>query len=649
MFSFPFVFGDPETALQSPNSLVITDKVAAKYFGHDNPLGKTLTLNNGQDFIVSGVIQIPSRSHLQLDFISSLPERLTDDWNWRDPSYVLLDKNASVADVKQKISGALSKHSPYPFADTLKVDLLPFTKVYLDFGRMTYVYIFSVISIFILLIACINYMNLATACSASRSREVGLRKVMGAKRPELIQQFLGESILMSIFGLGISLVLVRIGLPFLNGMTSKQLTFSLLGSHSMYLYLFGLIFVVGLVSGAYPAFFLSANRPVDTLKSSVNFQSRRSSFRVVTVVGQFAISILLIACTAIVFRQLQYVQNRPLGMNTEYVIKIPINRTVLGRFNAYKAQLLQNFRILSVTAGQSVPFNEDNKTGGVDWDGKDPDFSPNIRYTISHFDYIETFGMEVVEGRSFNSGSSADMSNFVVNEEAVKYMGMENPIGQRLEFWQTEGSIIGVVKNYHHVSLHREIMPHVFCINPRNYRALRFIFVKIAADNIPDSLKYIRETTKNFSPNFPYEYAFLDQGVEDMYQAEKRLGKIFSSFAFLAIFISCLGIFGLASFSAERRTKEIGIRKVLGASVSHIVVLLSKEFSRWIILANIIAWPVGWYVMHKWLQNFAYRSSLNPLVFLLAGMLSLLIAALPVGYQAVKAAVTDPVDSLRYE
>jgi ABC-type antimicrobial peptide transport system permease subunit len=649
MFSFPFVFGAPGTAFQTPNSLVITDKAAAKYFGHDNPLGKVLTLNNREDYVISGVIRIPPNSHLQLDFVAPLTDRLIDDWNWRDPSYVLLDRNASVEVVRQKIAQSLSKHSPYPFADTLKVDLLPFTKVHLDFGRRTYVYIFSLISVFILLIACINYMNLATACSVNRSREVGLRKVMGAKRSELIQQFLGESILMSALGLGISLILVKIGLPFLNGLTSKQLTFSLLGIHSMYLYLFGLIFVVGLVSGAYPAFFLSRNKPVDTFKSSLNLKSRRSYFRVATVVGQFAISILLIACTAVVFRQISYVQNRPLGLSTDYVIKVPINRMLLTRLNAYKAQLLQNSHILNVTAGQSVPFNEDNKTGGLDWDGKNPDFSPNVRYTISHFDYIETFGMEVVKGRSFNSGSSADLSNFVINEEAAKYMGMEDPIGKRLRFWDTEGTIIGVVKNYHHVSLHREIMPHVFCIHPRNYRALRFIFVKIAAENIPDSLKFIRETTKTFSPDFPYEYAFLDQGVEDMYQAEQKLGKIFSSFAFLAVFISCLGIFGLASFTAEKRTKEIGIRKVLGASVSHIVMLLSKEFSRWILLANLIAWPIGWFAMHKWLQNFAYRANLNPLVFLLAGLLSLLIAALPVGYQAVKAAVTDPVDSLRYE
>jgi putative ABC transport system permease protein len=649
MFSFLFLYGSAETVLQSPNSLVITDKIATKYFGHDNPMGKVLTLNNSDDLVVTGVISIPSNSQLQMDFIALLPDRLDNDWNWRDPSYVLLEKNASLRDVKEKIAGALSRHSPYPFADTLKVDLLPFTRVHLDFGRRMYVYIFSVIAAFILLIACVNYMNLATATSSNRTREVGLRKVMGAKRPELIQQFLGESILMSALAFVLSLVLVKIGLPFLNSLTSKQLKFDLLPDLTMYLYLLGLIFIVGLTSGLYPAFFLSANSPLDTLKASRISRTKRFSFRVVTVIGQFAISVLLIACTAVVFRQMSYIQKTPLGFKTDHVVNVPLNPSLLNRFQSYKDKLLQNSSVLNVTAGQAVPYDEDYKTSGVEWAGKDPEMAPNMRYTISCVDYIETFGMEVVDGRSFQSGSTADLRNYVINEEAAKYMGMKDPVGQRLSFWGTAGTIIGVIKNYHHVSLHREIMPHIFTVNPRHYSALRFVFIKIAAVNVPDTLKYIEETSMSFAPQFPYEYGFIDQGVQDLYQAEQKLGKIFSYFAFLAIFISCLGIFGLASFTAEKKTKEIGIRKVLGASISNIVILLSKEFSRWILLANLIAWPIGWYAMHKWLENFAYRAGLNPLLFVFAGVLSFVIAALPVCYQAVKAALADPVDSLRYE
>ncbi len=649
MFSFPFVYGNAESAFRDPHSLVITDRIAAKYFGRDNPMGKTLTLNNKEDLVVTGVINIPSNSHLQMDFIARLPERLDSDWNWRDPSYVLLKGDSSLSDVREKIEGALSRHSPYSIADIFKIDILPLARVHLSFGRRMYVYIFSVIAVFILLIACINYMNLATASSANRVKEVGMRKVMGAKRQELIQQFLGESILMSAVGFGLSLILVRIGLPLINSLTAKQLDFSLLYRHSMYLYLLGLILIVGLVSGLYPAFFLSSSRPAEALKTSSPFKSKRSSFRVVTVVGQFAVSVLLIACTAVVFQQLDFIQKRPLGFSLNHVVRVPINPIILNRFQSYKNDLLQNANILNVTAGQAVPYDEDYKTSGVEWEGKDPEMSPYIRYSIVQSDYMETFGMEVVDGRSFQSGSMADMRNYVINEKAAEYMGMEDPVGQKLVFWGTTGTIIGVTQNCHHVSLHREIMPHIYTINPRHYNALKYVFIKISSANVPDTLEYIKKTSMIYAPNFPYEYNFIDQGIQTLYQSEHRLGRIFSTFAFLAIFISCLGIFGLASFTAEKKTKEIGIRKVLGAPVSHIVILLSKEFSRWILLANIIAWPIGWYAMSKWLQSFAYRTGLNPLLFIFAGLLSIMVAALPVGYQAVKAAVADPVDSLRYE
>ena len=331
------------------------------------------------------------------------------------------------------------------------------------------------------------------------------------------------------------------------------------------------------------------------------------------------------------------------------MIKARINQSLLSRFRSYKNKVLQNSNILNVTAGQEVPYEEDYKTGGGEWEGKNQELSPNVRYSISHFDYIETFEMEIVDGRSFRRESMADINNYVINEEAARYMGMESPVGQRLRFWGNDGIIIGVVKNYHHVPLHRDIMPQVFTINPRNFQWLKYVFIKITPGNIPDTLKYIKETSESYAPDYPYEYSFLDQGIGNLYQAEQKLGGIFGCFAFVAIFVSCMGIFGLASFTAEKRTKEIGIRKILGASISSIVLLLSKEFSRWILLANIIAWPIGWYAMHKWLENFAYRTGLSPFQFILAGVLSFIIAALPISYQSIKAAIADPVDSLRYE
>jgi len=337
-------------------------------------------------------------------------------------------------------------------------------------------------------------------------------------------------------------------------------------------------------------------------------------------------------------------------MNANYVLKLPFNTDLKRRYPVFRNDLLRNPNILLVSAGQAVPYNEDYKTQGVEWDGKDPDFVPNIRYSITDADFIALFEMHILEGRSFDRAKIADQKNFVINQSAAKYMGMESPVGQRLKFWGQEGQIIGVVEDFHHVSLHREIMPQCFTINPRfSTNALKYIFVKINSVNIPDTIKYIQEIIVKNAPNYPVKYDFLDVGIGALYQTEQKLGKIFTYFAGLAIFISCLGIFGLSAFSAEQRIKEIGIRKILGSSVSGITFLLSREFSRWVLLANIIAWPIAYYAMHKWLENFAYRTGINVGLFLLAGLLSMIIAALPVCYQALKAATSSPVDALRYE
>ena len=650
MFTFPLVEGDPTTALENPNSLILREEIAKKYFGDDNPMGKKLTFNNREDLIVTGVVRVPSNSHIQFDFMAPLEDDMATNWNWKDQSFVLMDKNVHIENFRDKIVGAFKTHYPYNFSGTLKVDIMPMTKVHLSFGRMTYVYIFSVIALFILFIACINYMNLTTASSSNRAKEVGLRKVVGAKRIHLIFQFLGESIFLSLFSLVLSLLLVRMALPVLNTLTSKQLTFFLTQTPALYIFLFSLVLFVGIISGSYPALFLTRIKTVDTLRASFYFKNKRSLFRVVSVVGQFTISVLLIVCTAVVFKQLNYVQNRPLGINTDYVLKLPFNTDLKRHYPIFRNELLRNPNILIVSAGQAVPYNDDYKTQGVEWNAKDPDFIPYIRYSITDADFIELFEMQILEGRSFDRANIADKKNFVINQTAAKYMGMESPIGQQLKFWGQEGQIIGVVKDFHHVSLHREIMPHYFTINPRfSANALKYIFVKINSFNIPDTMKYIQETLVKNMPNFPVEYDFLDQGIGALYQSEQKLGKIFTYFAMLAIFISCLGIFGLSAFSAEQRTKEIGIRKILGSSVSGITFLLSKEFSRWVLLANIVAWPVAYYVMHKWLENFAYRTGISIMLFLLAGGLSLVIAALPIGYQALKAATSNPVDALRYE
>lgn len=650
MFSFPFIQGDPATALRDRNAVVIRDEAARKYFGDENPLGKKVTFNNREDLVVSGVIRIPPGSHLRPDFVVPLPNALTEDWDWRDPSYVLLDPRTSPGSFGEKIVGSLNKHFPQPLPDTFKVGLLPIAKVHLGFGRMTYVYVFSLIAVFILAIACLNYMNLATAKSGSRSREVGLRKVVGAGRAQLIQQFLGEALLMSTLAFALALALARLLLPFMNGLTGKKLTLFAGSGPVLAAYFLGLTMLVGIVAGSYPAFFLSARRPVDALRPASSFKSRRSLFRVVSVVGQFTISVLLIACTLAVFRQLQYIRTRPLGLRTEHVLQVKYNPSLLKNFESFKRDLLLDPSVLHVTRGQAAPYNEDYKTGGVDWDGKDPARMEVIRYAITDFDLFETFGMEFAAGRSFSAGLPGDSQNYVVNEKAAAYMGLKEPLGARLKFWGQEGRIIGVVKDFHHVSLHREIMPQVFTINPRFHAGtIKFIFIKVSPGGLPQTLRAVRETAEKYAPDYPFEAAFLDRGTASLYESEERLGKIFTAFAFLAVFISCLGILGLAAYSAEQRTKEIGIRKVLGSTVPGIVARISRSFSLCILAANLIAWPIAYFAMIRWLRGFAYRTGLGLDLFVAAGLISLFSAALPIVYQSLKAAVADPVKTLRYE
>jgi putative ABC transport system permease protein len=648
MFSFPFKLGDSETALRTPSSVVISEAAAARYFGAENPMGKSLTFNGRADLTVTGVVRVPANSHLRFDFAAPLDDPMLSNWNWADPSYVLLREGVNLPEFRRKIAGSMNRHYPNPLPGQFTVDLLPITKTHLHFGRQAYVYIFSVVAVFILLIACINYMNLATARSSSRAREVGLRKVVGARHSQLVQQFLGESVVMAGLALVLTLLLVKLALPALNSLTAKQISFNLFQNPGLVLFAAGLAVAVGILSGLYPAFFLSTARPAETLKSSPLARSSRTSFRLVTVVGQFAISIFLIACTVMVFKQLNFMRNQPLGFRMDHVIKIPVNEPLLRQFMNLKSDLQSHPGILNVTAGQSVPYDDDYKTS-VDWDGKDPDLVSLVRYSITQIDYIETFGMEIVAGRSFSLEHPDDWNNFVINEEAARYMKMDQPVGKRLRFWGREGTIIGVVKDYHQVSLHREIMPQVLTINPRLHNALKYIFIKIRSENMPETLRIIQEAAVKRAPTYPFEYSFIDQEVDSLYSAEHRLGSIFFYFAALAVVISCLGIFGLSAFMVEKRTKEIGIRKALGASVLSIVAILSRDFGRWLVAANLIAWPLVWYAVHRWLQNFAYRTDLTIGILLAASGLAVLATAIPAGYHALRAASCNPADTLRYE
>jgi len=642
MFSFPFQKGDPETALLEPHSIVVTQETAYKYFKNEDPIGKILQIdyfNKLTDFKVTGIMKnIPSNSHLQFDFL--LPFHLFDYSDVADPwstvdnyqTYVLLNKYASLKEINQKIADYKSKHVP---GSHDKYYLQPLTRIHLysdvKFDSPTnsdirYVYFFTIISIFILLIACINFMNLSTARSANRAKEVGLRKVIGAQRIQLIRQFFGESLLYSFVAFVCAIIFVIAILPLFNNLSGK--TLSIAGYRSAYIFLFllGVAIMTGGISGSYPAFFLSSFTPVSVLTGSLSSMMRRTKsnfFRKPLVIIQFSISIILIIGTLIVSSQLRFLQNKNLGFNKDNLIYIPV-----------RGDLAQNYK-----------SQHGNESLLDEWEGNTDDDKIVVNITSVDYDYFKTLNMKIVQGRNFSKAFPADLSEAViVNEEAVRQMGMVFPIGKRL--WGKR--IIGVVKDYHYKSLHEPIEPIVLSLTNK---WLYFIFIKINPHSLDLAgiIESIKDVYEKFVSEYPFEFHFLDTDIDNFYYKEKQIHKTFTYFTFLGIFIACLGLFGLASFTAEQRTKEIGIRKVLGASVSSIVLLLTKEFTKWVLISNLIAWPFAYYAMNKWLQNFAYHINISVWLFIISAGLALVIAFLTVSFQAVKSAMINPVRTLKYE
>ena len=661
MFTFPLVKGDPATALSDPFSIVLTEEMAAKYFGDEDPIGKTIKANNQWDFQVTGVMKnVPSNSHLEFDFLIPFIfgrelNYTVDRWgNSQFRTYVQLAKGVPAQEVIQKISGYLFE-KPTIEKDA-RLNLQPLTRIHLysnyeydsAHGDITYVTLFSLIAFFILLIACINFMNLATARSGNRAKEIGMRKVSGANKADIIRQFYGESTLLAFISLLLAVVLVWLLLPVFNNLAAKELSLDITGNLSILLGLLCIAILTGIISGSYPAFFLSAFQPVMVLKGLRLSSSKGSLFRKTLVVFQFSLTILLIICTIGVYDQLNYMRNRKLGYDKEHMIYFGMRGDMREKFDTVKNELLQNPNILGVTAASNVPTYGYYFSNSLwRWEGQNPDEETLMRAVLIDFDYFKTFGMEITEGRSFSKEFPTDATEAImVNEEAVKAMGMESPIGKRLSLQDENFKIIGVVKNYHFRSLQQEIEPLILVYYASYCRVL---FARLKSDQIPQTIGYIENAWKKFAPGYPLNYRFLDEALDRLYRSEQRIGTLFRYFSILAILISCLGLLGLASFMAEQRTKEIGIRKVLGATASNIVALLSKEFTKWVIVANIFAWPIAYFALSKWLQSYAYKTNIALWSFVLSGALALLIALATVSYQSIKAALANPADSLRYE
>ncbi len=663
MFSFHLLEGDPNTALSETNSVLISEDMAKKYFGSEDPIGKTLAMDNKTDFQVTGVFEnIPHNSHLHFDFLGQFETFIKiSGWStrWYDHNYytyVQLEKNAHHRDVAPKISGYMKKIDP---DSGTKFLLQPVKDIHLhsnfaiDLGgksenRAKYVYMFSLVALFVLLIACMNFMNLTTARASRRSLEIGMRKVVGANRMNLIRQFLGESILVSFLSLLMAVGLVLLVLPAFNGISGKELNLASFDIGLLAACLIGISLVTGILSGSYPAFLLSGIKPIRVLKGSLRVGSKNSALRKILVTCQFSLSIGLVIGTFLVYRQLDFMQKKHLGYNQEHLVYFAERGEFWKSYDSFKTELQLNSDIVGITAASSIPTHTVTQTSGVGWEGKDPDFNVLFTQFNVDYDYFETLQMEMAQGRAFSKDFPTDATDsYILNETGARLTGIEDPVGKKFILWDKPGPIIGIVKDYHFKSLHAKIEPLVLRMFHKQWN--RYVIIRIKSDGITGTLKVIEDAYKKHHPGYPFEFQFLDEALNDLYVSEKRTGRVFRYFMFLAIFISSLGLFGLASFMADQRTKEIGIRKVLGASVSGIFLMLLKDFVKWVLLASAISWPLAYYVMDRWLENFAYRTDIALWVFLVSGILGLIVAVATVSYQSLRASIANPVDSLRYE
>jgi ABC-type antimicrobial peptide transport system permease subunit len=673
VFSYPLVSGDPKTALVKPDGLLITERTAKKYFGTSNAIGRTVRTNDSMVFTVTGILKdIPANSHLQFDMLlpMSYDARIDEDiihshWdNLNFYTYIVLDDHTAaspsvLAAMERRIREINKKGEPTFDA---VFQLQPLSRVHLyskslaydidGQGDIGYVRIFSIVAIFILLVACINFMNLATARSARRAKEVGIRKIIGARRGQLIGQFLSESLLITFVALALGLVFVAAALPAFNQVVGKQLSIDL-SNGWLFAGLLSVFLLTSLVSGSYPAFFLSSFRPIKVLKVKVVRAGAGSHFfRNGLVVFQFVVSIVLIVGTTVVYRQLHFIRDRDLGYDKANLLYIPLKGELPHKTGALAAAFRNSASLHNYSIISELPVNAGMGTIGVRWKGITQN---QVMFSVMGADehFLSLFKMRLVSGRCFSTDFAADTLNYIVNEKALGVMGMDvnTAVGQSLTLWGNKGTIVGVVKDFNFKPVQRSIDPLILRYNPGAGKEWlrRTAVVSVPPTRVAGAIDELKGVWAQLNPAYDFEYGFVDQQLERLYLSEQRMGLLFNTFALLAIFISCLGLCGLAAFTAEQRTKEIGIRKVLGADVAGIVAMLSKGFVRLVLIATLIASPLAWYIMQRWLQDFAYRITISGWVFAGAGMAALLIALFTVSFQAIRAAVANPVKSLRAE
>ena len=664
MFSYPLLAGTANTALATPASMAISRKMAVAFFGSPQAaIGKTIRNNNRRDMTVAAVFEdMPENASQKFDFLLNWYAFL-DDNNWAKQwgnngpqTLLLLRKDANAAAFNQKINRFLDKYNKEQSKTFyIRLGIQRFGDIYLhsnfvngqlEGGRIEYVRLFSIVAIFILCIACINFMNLTTARSVKRAKEIGIRKVVGAVRPALIRQFIGEAVLLAFFSVVLALGMVLVTLPAFNHLTGKEIRLPY-GSSSFWLSLVGLTLLTGMVSGSYPALFLSSFQPIRVLKGTLRFSPATAWFRKGLVVFQFVLSIVLIIGTIVVSGQLNYIQSINLGYDRENLVYIPLDGDLAGKYKLFKESALQLPGVGEVSRLSEPPTNIENGTSGVDWDGKDPNNTVMFTQTAAGYDLVRTMDLQMVKGREYSPAFGTDSVGFLLNEEAARRIGYKDPIGKRLTFWGKKGTIVGVVRNFHFTSLHDPINPLIIRFGEQD--SYGSALIKTKAGKTQEALKGLEGLCRSLNPKFPFTYTFADEEYRKLYKSETVVHGLANCFAGLAIFISCLGLLGLAMFTAEQRTKEFGIRKVLGAKVSTLFNLLSRDFLVLVLVAFVVATPLAGWAMHVWLQNYAYHIGLEWWVFVLAGAMALLIALLTVSFQAIRVAIANPVKSLRTE
>lgn len=668
VFTFPLLQGNSQTALAAPNTVVLAQSVAQAIFKGEDPMGKALIVTNefsGNRFevTVTGVMEdMPNNAHIHYDFLISkatgdaqMPNRI-DHWGWTSQySYILLAKGHQIAEVETAMTAIKKEHAPDWFNNWATFGTQPLLDIHLHSnlkdeveanGSMWNVYIFSIVGLFILLIASINYMNLTTARAANRAREVGLRKVIGAKYKQLVQQFLGESMLVTFLAFGVAIVLAMLLMPYFNNLTGKSLTSSDLWTVSQLLSWVSIVALIGFLAGSYPAFFLASFQPMKVLKGFLSKNGRQTLLlRKVLVVLQFAISITLIVGILVIYDQWEFLRNKRLGINTEQMLMIPIrSNDLLGKYRLFKQEAANVPGVLGTTATSKTPLTVFSNYSTFDVNSETDDFTvPGVGIDE---DFTQVYGADIIAGRKFRS-FEADSNSVLLNESAVKLAGLEDPIGQVLKFGPDyQPTVVGVVRDFNFESLHAEIRPMFFYPTTNDFQV---IAAQVAPGNVAGTIDGLEALWSQLGLEESFSFTFLDEDINQHYQAEALFLQVFATLGLIAAFIACLGLFGLAAFTVEQRTKEIGIRKVLGANVSSLVVLLSRDFLRLVLIAALVAFPIAWLAMERWLENFAYRIHMPWYVFVLATALAVGVAFLTVSFQSVKAALANPVEVLKRE